>query len=111
MLKKCSVPDELSYIKGKVHENLICQLQARQRKFEGYMSCTFPSLAVLKEISIFFQCMYDTFGYSIAIVVYKIRSVAAIICCTHYSLFDCSIKVSSLSMCSISYAAGLAQAG
>ena len=42
-----SVLGELSYNKGKVYKNSICQMQARQRKFDGYMSCIFPYLAEL----------------------------------------------------------------
>ena len=34
----------LSCIKGNVHENFIYQVQAIQRKFNSYMSCTFPYL-------------------------------------------------------------------
>ena len=43
------VPEEVFYIKGKVHENTIFQVQARQRKFICYMSCTFPYLAKLRK--------------------------------------------------------------
>ena len=45
----CSVLEELFYIKGKVHENTIFQMQARQRKFICYMSCTFPYLSKLRK--------------------------------------------------------------
>ena len=55
MLRYCSVLGELSYIKGKVHENFMCQVQDRQGKFDGYVSCTFPYLAILQEISIVLQ--------------------------------------------------------
>ena len=47
VLRICSGLGELSYIEGNMHENSICQMQAMQRKFDGYMSCTFPYLAIL----------------------------------------------------------------
>ena len=55
MLSYCSVLGELSYIKGKVHENFMCRMQDRQEKFDGYVSCTFPYLSILQEISLFFK--------------------------------------------------------
>ena len=39
-----SVLGELSYNKGKVHKNSICQMQARQRKFDGYIHVLHISL-------------------------------------------------------------------
>ena len=43
----CLVIGDLSYIKGKVHEKFMCQMQDRQGKFDGYVSCTFPYLLIL----------------------------------------------------------------
>ena len=47
-----SALNELLYTKGKVHKNSICHMQARKRKFNGYMSCTFPYLAVLNIVPV-----------------------------------------------------------
>ena len=79
MLRYYSVLGELSYIKRKVHENFMCQMQDRQGKFDGYVSCTFPYLLILQKISgyIFpvqiqnslllklFECIIITSDYSI----------------------------------------------
>ena len=74
----CSVLEEVFYIKGKVHENTIFQVQARQRKFICYMSCTFPYLAKLRKCQFWSSAVKCFFHFLLVKYVYA--------CCCTYTL-------------------------